>query len=200
MFQDGFPNYLRDDVSIVSGMILYENHNAKIDVSEDSIQYYQDNIWIRFPYRIYYTEISDAAIDNLSPCQEMILHCIYSRSCDGFVRQKHMYSLLQMDYEDWAIPYIVKICDEYVLEILELSYDILKEQDTERIKRFCFENVESFCKSHNRMISYWNEYHQDRYNNFQKYIGRKLFRECFGYSRSMESTKNEIKKQDNKFL
>ncbi|MFJ7973653.1 hypothetical protein [Psychrobacillus sp. NPDC096389] len=126
MFQDGFPNYLRKDVSIVSGMVLYENHNTKIDVSEDSIQYYQDNTWIRFPYRIYYTDFSDEAIDNLNPCQKMILHCIYSRSCDGYVRQKHMYSLLRTCYEDWAIPYIVKICDEYVLEILELTYEVLK--------------------------------------------------------------------------
>ena len=120
----------------------------------------------------------------------MILHCIYSRSCDGFVRQKHLNSLLLMDYEDWAIPYIVKICDEYVVEILEMTYDILKDQDTERIKRFCLENIVSFCKSYSRMISYWNEFYRYRYNNFQQYIGRKLFRECFGYSRSMERRKN----------
>ncbi|MFC0562328.1 hypothetical protein [Halalkalibacter alkalisediminis] len=77
----------------------------------------------------------------------MIMHCIYSRSCDGFVRQKHLKSLLLMDYEDWAIPYIVKVCDEYIVEILEMTYDILKEQDTERIKRFCLENMERFAKA-----------------------------------------------------
>ncbi|MFJ5771666.1 hypothetical protein [Psychrobacillus sp. NPDC093180] len=201
MFKEGFPNYLRDDVSITVGMILHENFDhTKIDVSEENIQYYQDNTLIRFPYRIYYSEISDEAIDNLSTRQKMILHCIYSRSCDGFVRQKHMHYLLQMDYEDWAIPYIVKICDEYVVEIVEMTYDLLKVQDIERIKRFCLENIESFCKSYNRMISYWKEYYQDRYHNFHKYIGRKLFRECFGYSKSLENSKDEIVKQVNKFL
>ena len=94
-----------------------------------------------------------------------------------------------MDYEEWAIPYIVKICDEYIIEILEMTYVILKEQDTEKIKRFCMENIEEFCKSYNRMISYWNEFYRDRYNNFHQYIGRKLFRECFGYSRFLERRK-----------
>jgi len=94
-----------------------------------------------------------------------------------------------MDYSDWAIPYIVKVCDEYVAEILEMAYRILKEQDTERIKIFCLENVQSFCKSYARMTSYWNEFYRYRYRNFHQYIGRKLFRECFGYSRVLERRK-----------
>jgi len=193
MFQEGFPNCLRDDVTKVVGMIHQKTYNnVTIGVSEDTIQYFQDNKMIRFPYRTYYIDISDEVKENLSQRQKMILHCIYSRSCDGFVRQKHIYSLLQMDYEDWAIPYIVKICDEYVVEILEMTYDILKEQDTERIKRFCLENIVPFCKSYNRMISYWNEFYRYKYTNFQKYIGRKLFRNCFGYSKSMERRAKEI--------
>ena len=191
MFHHGFPDYLRDDVTEAVGMITRYN-NATADVSEETIQYNQDNRVIRFPYRIYYTDIPDKVIEKVSLRQQMIIHCIYSRNCDGFVRQKHMYSLLHMDYEDWAIPYIVKICDEYVIEIVEMTYDILKEQDTERIKRFCSENIVPFCKSYNRMISYWNEFYRYKYTDFQKYIGRKLFRECFGYSRSMERRAKEI--------
>ena len=187
MFQDGFPSHLRDDVAIAVGVISHKTDtNVAIDVSQDTIQYFQDHNVIRFPYRIYHIDSSDEIMDNLSPRQKMILHCMYSRSSDGFVRQKHMYALLQMDYEDWAIPYIVKICDEYVVEIVEMIYDILKGQDTERIKRYCLENRVSFCKSYNRMISYWNEFYRYRYNHFRNYIGRKLFRECFGYARSME--------------
>ena len=184
---------IREDVTTAVGMIPHKTYNnVTIGMSEDTIQYFHDNTVIRFPYRIYYIDNSDEVIDNLSLRQKMILHCMYSRSCDGFVRQKHMYSLLQMDYEDWTIPYIVKICDEYVVEIVEMIYDILKEQDTEQIKSFCFENIMPFCKSYSRMTSYWNEYYRHRYSNFQKYIGRKLFRDCFGYSRSMEHRKNGV--------
>lgn len=191
MFLEGFPNYLRDDVTKTSELLPKKTfNNVNIGMSEDLMQYFQDNNVISFPYRIYYIDCSDEVIDSLSERQKMILHCIYSRSCDGHVRQKHIYSLLQMDYEDWAIPYIVKICDEYVIEILEMTYDILKEQDTERIKKFCIENSEEFCKSYNRMISYWNEYYRSEHMNFQQYIGRKLFRDCFGYSKSMEPKTN----------
>lgn len=193
MFQDGFPKHLNEDVTTVVGMIPHKTYNhVTIAVSEDTIHYFQNNTVIRFPYRTYYIDSSDAVIEKLSLQQKMILHCIYSRSCDGFVRQKHFYSLLQMDYEDWAIPYIVKICDEYVVEIIELAYAILKEQDTERIKRFCLENIVPLCKSYNRMISYWNEFYRYRYNHFQTYIGRKLFRDCFGYSKSMERRAKRI--------
>lgn len=195
MFQDGFPDFLSDDVAVVVGLLTRKPfHNVTNGVSEETIQYYQDHKVIRFPYRIYYDDLADDVLGTLSLRQQMIMHCIYSRNCDGFVRQKHMNSLLHMDYEDWAIPYIVKICDEYVLEVVEMAYDILKEQDTERIKRFCYENIVQFCKSYNRMISYWNEFYRFKHTNFQNYIGRHLFRECFGYSRSMERRAKEISK------
>lgn len=187
MFQDGFPDELRDEVATVADMMPRKTyHHVPIGVSEDTIHYFQDTNVIRFPYRMYYVDSSDDITEHLTYRQKMILHCMYSRSCDGFVRQKHIRSLLQMDYEDWAIPYIVKISDEYVVEIVEMMYGMLKEQDTERIKRFCLENCVSFCKSYQRMISYWNEFYRYPYNNFHTYIGRKLYRECFGYTRSLE--------------
>ncbi|MBC5638160.1 hypothetical protein H8S33_15295 [Ornithinibacillus sp. BX22] len=190
MFQHGFPEHLQDDVIKVSRLIAKKTyHHAAIDVSQDRVQYVQNNQVIWFPYRMYNVDKSDRIIDQLSLQQKMILHCIYSRSCDGFVRQKHIDLLLQLDYEAWAIPYIVKVCDEYVVEILEMTYEKLKNQDTKQFENFCLENVEAFCKSYNRMISYWNEYYRDRYNQFHHYIGRKLFRECFGYSRSLERRK-----------
>jgi hypothetical protein len=156
---------------------------------------------ISFPYRLYHLDHSDEYIEQLSEHQRMILHCVYSRSFDGHVREQHLHSLLQSDYEDWAIPYIVKICDEYVLEILEMTYELLKVQNTDRIKEFCRENSMVFCRSYDRMTSYWNEYHRYKYKNFQHYVGRKLFRECFGYSNALGRRVNKphplLKEGDN---
>lgn len=70
--------------------------------------YVQDENVIKFPYRIYNMDNSDKFIDNLSVQQKMMVHCIYTRSCDGFVRQEHLKSLLLMDFKDWTIPYFVK--------------------------------------------------------------------------------------------
>lgn len=190
MFEDGFPSRLRDDVAKVAEQILKITYrNVKFPISEQSIQYSVNGVVINFPYRIYITNITPDVLNKLSLQQQMIAHCIYSRSCNGFVRQEHLQSLLMMDYEDWAVPYIVKVCDEYVVEILDMTYNLIRLQDTEIIKKFCLENVQLFCKSYARMISYWNEFYRDRCYLFHKYIGKKLFKECFGYTRALERLK-----------
>lgn len=190
LLDNAFPVEIKGDVYKVLELIpLKTYNNCPIGTSEETMCYWLNCAMISIPYRVYYIDISDDVLENLSLQQQMILHCIYSRSCNGFVRQKHLKLLLSMDYAVWTIPFIVKLCDEYVVEILEITYEMLKVQDTECIKEFCFNNVESFCKSHARMISYWNEFYRDRTYKYKDYIGRKLFNECFGYSRSMERRK-----------
>ena len=183
-----FPKDLKEAVSKVFNLILNDTYNKAVDgESPDRVEYLLSDSIIQIPYRIYYMDNSNSFINDLNSRKKMILHCIYSRSDDGFVRQNHLKSLLSMDYEDWAIPYIVKICDEYIVEILEMTYVILRQQDTECIKKFCHQNRVSFCKSYNRMISYWNEFYRNEHKNFKQYVGRKLFRECLGYSRALEN-------------
>jgi len=96
---------------------------------------------------------------------------------------------LSVDFPDWSIPYIVKVCDEYVIEILQLVYEELKGKDTEAIKYFCKNNRQAFCKSYNRMISYWNEFYRNDCYRYENYIGSKLFIECFGAKRTMNCSK-----------
>jgi hypothetical protein len=193
MFSYGFPNELQDDVSKVVSLMPHTTcSNVSIGASEQHIDYYLEGNIITFPYRIYFIDVADDDYSKLDITQTMILHCIYSRSCDGFVRQKHIQSLILMDYKDWTIPYIVKVCDEYVFEILESIYSVLKEHDTQSFKNFCKDNVDSFRISYARMISYWNEFYRYRYREFHKYVGRQLFRECFGYSRSYEKKRKSF--------
>ena len=115
----------------------------------------------------------------------MILHCIFTRSCDGFVRERHIKALLSEDFTEWAIPYIFKVCDEYVVEILQTVYDNLKDRNTDNFKNFCANNHASFCRSYNRMISYWNEFYRNNCYRYEDYVGRKLFIKCFGAKRTM---------------
>lgn len=187
VFENAFPIELYNDVSKVIKIIPTQTYNnVLIGVSKERIVYLLNDATIEIPYRIYFLDVSDEILNKLTFHQQIILHCIYSRSCDGFVRQRHLRSLLLIEYEDWAIPYIVKVCDEYVVEILEMTYTILKEQNTECFEKFCHENDKLICKSYARMISYWNEFYRNKYPLFHKYIGRKLFKECFGYSRTLE--------------
>lgn len=195
-FSHGFPDELRNDVCKVIHLIPKANYNnLSFGTSKDFINYKFNTTAIMFPYRMYFQDVPDNILNTLNEQQRMILHCMYSRNSNGYVRQKHIEALLCMEYCDWAIPYVVKVCDEYVVEILEMVYELLRAQDTERFKRFCLNNSKSFVKSHCRMVSYWNCFYRHRYPKFRKYIGRKLFRECFGYTRSLE--KADYKKPQN---
>ena len=182
-----FPKESQNDAAIVFNLLNRKIYSKVGLGTADSICAYVllDGQTIGFPDRIYGLE-EFLNLSSLTFEQKMIFHCIYSRSCDGFVREKHIQAILKEDYPDWCIPYILKLSDEYVVEILEVIYHELKDKDTDRIKMFCRLNMRSFLYGHARMISYWNEFYRDRCYYYKNYIGKKLFEECFGYTRSME--------------
>ena len=176
-------------LNLTANIPLKTYNGIKDYITAEMITYRLKEQSISFPYRVYFYEIDDNDISKMDNQQKAVMHCIYSRSCDGFVREKHIKSLLSMNYPDWAIPYIVKVCDEYVVEILQTVYNKLKDANTEEIKRFCMDNMNSFCRSYNRMISYWNEFYRYDCYHYKEYIGRKLFIEYFGASRTMNCTR-----------
>jgi hypothetical protein len=183
---DGFPKRLRPSVEKALEAIPRQSCHSVIG---DGINYRIENQTISFPGRVYFADIPDCDLNPLNEEEKMILHCIYTRHCDGYVREKHLEALLRSDYEEWSIPYIVKVCDEYVVELLELTYSTLKDKDNQKIKQFCADNEEALHKNYDRMMSYWGEYYQS--GNYKTYVGYKLFTEIFGitngwnkYSRS----------------
>lgn len=190
---EAFPMELRREVSSVISMISKSTYgNIRTGATDDGCAYtLLDGQDIVFPYRIYYRDEINGQL--LTFEQEMIYHCLFSRSCDGFVREKHIKEILSEDYPDWTLPYILKVSDEYVIEILEVIYDLLKGRDNDKMQVFCEMNVGSFLCSHDRMISYWNEYYRNRIFSYKDYIGKKLFSECFGYTRSMEKERSRYK-------
>ncbi|MDL2220884.1 hypothetical protein LJC55_04380 [Eubacteriales bacterium OttesenSCG-928-N14] len=115
----GFPHELETMVQRVSKCIPHETfNNIRGRVSDDGHTYLHDNTIITVPYRIYSVEPAANEMEKLDHTEIMIFHCIYSRSYNGYIREKHIRSILSTDFPDWCIPYIVKVCDEYVVEIL----------------------------------------------------------------------------------
>ena len=187
MFYNAFPESLRADIDIVLKQLPNKTMgNVSGATSDNVIPYKLDDCIIEIPYRMYLIETKDTVYDKLSQVQKQILCCIYTRSCNGFIRDKYVQKLLDMPLEQWAMPYIVKLCDEYVVEILETIYNNLKDRDNTDIQRFCLANKESISKSYSRMVSYWNEYYREQVWSIDKYIGRSLFRECLGYNRTFD--------------
>lgn len=188
MFENGFPKTLRHEVFVVEQYIPNRTYyNVKNGRSEACCTYVlQDGQTVSFPYRIYYIEKSPQAPSALTQTQKDIYHAIYSRSCDGYVREKHLRALLEAELREWAYPYILKLSDEYIIEILEYLYDELRFRNTAPLQMFCRSNLQQFLKSHDRMTSYWNEFYRGRCYRYEEYVGRKLYIECFGYSKCLE--------------
>lgn len=184
-FEQAFPETCREDLQDVL-RILPTTTGSSISISDSSdyITYNLSDYFVQFPYRMYLEEPKEERIQSLSDTQKLILACIYTRSHDGYIRQKYVKQILDIDFPAWCIPYIVKLCDEYVVEILEVIYDGLKDRCNEDVQEFCRNNWELTRKGYARMTSYWNEYYRERI--FHKYIGRSLFRECLGYTRAFE--------------
>ena len=138
---------------------------------------------VKLPYRIY---VSDRLCHSakLSAWQMLIYHCIFSRSHDGYTRQKHVAALLTSPLLEWMMPYVVKITGEYVKEILICVYEGLQGKDTTALRTFCAKNLTCIRLEHCHMISYWNEYHRHGCYKYKNYIGKKLYAECFGYRKT----------------
>lgn len=172
-----FPKKLEADVRLVAQGIpnqVYASGSCSYTLL--------DGEEIKFPYRIYGTEKIKLPI-NPTTTQKLVAHAILSRSDNGFTREIHIRELLKGELPDWVFPYILKLSDEYVVEILETIYDSLHTQNCDQLKNFCRQNVASFVRSYDRMASYWGEYGKG--GSFHQYVGKKLFRECFGYQRAL---------------
>ena len=135
---------------------------------------------MKIPYRVYY-DINKIKICKVSELEKIMIHCMGTRNHNGFLRQEHLELLLTYDFLYWTVPYIIKICDEYVIQLLEIVYSDLSKRDTKLFKEITAENTEMIKKSYSRMVSYWNAYYRRKYHNLKEYVGYKIFKEHFGY-------------------
>ena len=184
MFVDGFPYSIREEYINVISVISYRTiNNVSIGVqdaynSENESYSLFDGTDIKFPYRIYFVD-DESIYEKLTSIEKMVYDCIFTRSCDGYIREKHLLNLLNTEIPEWCMPYILRLSSEYVVEIIALLYDALIHKDNDMVQAFCYNNPKQLKRSYQRMVSYWNEYYRNQYPKFRDYIGRKLFRECF---------------------
>ncbi len=184
MFAEGFPEefnqaYL-NTISVISKRTVNNVPYGVLDEynSDKEVYYLTDGSKIRFPYRIYY-EDDDSVYQDLYDLDKRIYDCIYSRHCDGRIREKHLENLLAAGVEEWFMPYILRLSSEYVVEILEIIYEAIKGRDNSMIQDFCCNNPILLKLAYTRMRSYWDCYYKEQYSEFEYYVGNKLFKECF---------------------
>lgn len=182
MFEQGFPKELSGELHKVLGVISKQTYNnISQGCSEESGKeeyVLSDGSSVSFPYRIYYID-DEHIYDKLDSSEEKrIYDCIFSRSYDGYVRERHLKNLLTEDMPEWCMPYILKLSAEYVKEIVEDIYVFMSGRDNSKFQEFCELNPQIVRYAYSRMTNYWNEFYRCECFRFHNYVGYKLYKEC----------------------
>jgi hypothetical protein len=131
---------------------------------------------VTIPGRLYNDEPSADTVTSLSARQRQLMHCLYSRHCDGRVRQRHLEQLVG-SADPWVVPFVVQLVGEYVLEILVVIRDGLRDLATPGARghlaygTFVADNPAFFARTQRRVVSYWNCYYRAAYASFRDYPG-----------------------------
>ncbi|MFJ9422465.1 hypothetical protein [Streptomyces sp. NPDC101249] len=134
---------------------------------------------VLIPERLYNDEPSTDTVASLSPRQQQLLHCLYSRHCDGVVRQRHLEETVGST-DPWVVPFVVQLVGEYVLEILVVICDELRDLATPgsgghlAYGQFIVDNPAFFARTQRRVVSYWSCYYRGTYASFRGYPGSSL--------------------------
>jgi hypothetical protein len=80
---------------------------------------------VLIPARIYNDVPPDDA--SLSEVQRLGISCLYTRHLDGYVRERHLRSIVG-SAEPWVVPIVVQLVGEYVVEIVDVIRQQLLEE------------------------------------------------------------------------
>ncbi len=132
---------------------------------------------VSIPYRVKSKVLSDFGYKFLPKTQKIAYLCVLTRNHDGKIRGRAVRRLLSNfdEYPVWVYPYILKLCDEYVENILKYVYDALPKLDNKHFRRIIVENMPNIKLGYARMVSYWNEYYRSEYCNIDDYVGKKIY-------------------------
>lgn len=185
MFENGFPKYILKQADKILELInenaagvflppFCDNYN-----SEYELYMLSNGEKIRFPYRIYLND-SSPVYDRLTDITEKLIYdCVFTRSNDGHIREKHALSILNSDIPEFCFPYLMRLSSEYSVEIIKAIYDGFKKRNNDDIAAFCQNNRIILERAYKRMESYWNVYYRKDCPEFEKYVGYSLFSDVF---------------------
>ncbi|MBQ7364330.1 MAG: hypothetical protein IJW46_01885 [Clostridia bacterium] len=143
---------------------------------------------VTLPYRL---KLKEMDLDGFSDTEKLIAHCLFSRSPDGYTRERHLRAMLTYDLPDWAAVYVMTLAGEYVKEILQVIDSALRERDWHLWRALARENFFVIKRLHEKMISYWNEFYRFDCYRYRDYVGKALFRDIFGYRKTGQKTIDE---------
>ena len=173
-----FPAALATDVRVVAQALLparlhaiYSNarHNAPdqllAPIGSFTVRVQGEHLTI--PGRLYNPEPGDDVFGQLSAKQTKLLHCLYTRHHDGYVRQYHLNQIIDAT-DPWIVPFVVQLAGEYVLDIvitIQQQLIGLNHPGTphhQAYGQFAATNPDFLHLTSQRVASYWNCYYRHR--------------------------------------
>jgi hypothetical protein len=163
--EEGFPSQLAADAETVVRILPPPTPfgAASLDVLEVTV----DGEIVRIPFRIYLDKVPDRAARRLGDVEMAIVHCLYTRHNDGFVRERHLRQILPLPHA-WVVPYVVQLIGEYVVELLhqiQVGLGTLGPSDRrhDAYSQFVRANPGFVDLTAARVASYWNCYYRFDY-------------------------------------
>ena len=105
--------------------------------------------------------------------QQDIVHCIFSRHHDGFVRQAHALRIYT-SVNPWVVPFVLLLIGEYVVDILADIERALGAMPLSLYRDVLRENPSFWTTTKQRVMSYWNCYYRTQYPKRTDYVGFRL--------------------------
>ena len=168
-FVRAFPAAMWPDVSAVTSIIdvarLASTAPFTVWVGEEQVS---------IPYRIYNPEPSVDSLRDLSPVQQTVLACLYTRHHDGHVRQRHLPTIVRQA-ELWVTPFVVRLLGEYVVQIILAIQCELVDVDVAGTPlrsvygRFAASNRKLLDVTFQRAASYWDCYYRNLFADRRHY-------------------------------
>lgn len=121
------------------------------------------------PYRIHFAGLN-GAWPQLQGKFSPAIQCLCSRSTDGHVRHAALRSVLCIN-EPWAVPFVVLLAGEYVVEIVVDMVASLPTLERSIYAEFVRENRPLMRQLRTKATSYWNCYYRGSYPDRSTYPG-----------------------------
>ena len=170
--QKAFPVEIREEVNSLLTKFAVEtkfstNYCETVVIGEEEI---------KMPYRIHYNSPYSLAGSIFTQKEQEILNCIFSRHGNGYIRQKAIQNIIKSD-NIWAIPYIVRIIGEYILEILDDIDNDFELINKSNLTSFVRQNPKFYNQTRARIISYYYCYWRRRFKFPEKIKGIRVPKE-----------------------
>ncbi|MGK5058695.1 hypothetical protein ACQ4WY_17325 [Janthinobacterium sp. LB2P49] len=131
---------------------------------------HQDGKLLRIPVRSYYDREQLLTCTQLPGDAGVLALCLGTRHHDGHLREACLKQLLLQE-RAWTVPFVVHLCGEYVLEIVQGIGAALPAWNAQALARYLRENPAYVETLERRAVSYWNCYYRRRYPAWEDYPG-----------------------------